>query len=144
MLRPSAPDGAPRAFCRRQNLDAGRIHCAAVRGSAAVRMRRTPCGCFARADKKLWAPRGMGHAAGNGAGGTGHACDIKSLFHVCRPFLLCSAFEYQSSLFHQFLQKFTQFIDCLFISFADILRNTGFDMSRQKFFVKPIQGRLDC
>ena len=26
---------------------------------------------------------------------------------------------------------------------VDVLRNTGFDMSRQKFFVKPIQGRLD-
>ena len=32
-------------------------------------------------DKKLWAPRGMGHAAGNGAGGTGHACDIEFLLH---------------------------------------------------------------
>ena len=62
----TAPFGASQAFCRKQNLkvncpegaregtlgcDAGRIHCAAVGGFAALRMRRTPCGCFARADK---------------------------------------------------------------------------------------------
>ena len=36
-------------FCLRQNLGGGGIHCTAVGGFAALRMWRTPCGCFRRA-----------------------------------------------------------------------------------------------
>ena len=61
-LRPPAPSGASRAFCRRQNLDARRIQ-------------------FARADKKIWGPRSMKHAVGSGAGCAGHACYMKLLLH---------------------------------------------------------------
>ena len=51
---PNRPSGrrhqcAVRAFCRRQNLGAGGIHRTAVGGFAALRMWRTPCGCFRRA-----------------------------------------------------------------------------------------------
>ena len=36
-------------FCLRQNLGGGGIHCTAVGGFPALRMWRTPCGCFRRA-----------------------------------------------------------------------------------------------
>ena len=50
---------------------AGRIHRAAVGGSAALRMRRTPCGCFARALKspKGGAAKGPRNPTGLLAGG---------------------------------------------------------------------------
>ena len=50
---PKDPDFCPAALLRRtsvfaagENLGAGRIHCTAVGGFAALRMWRAPCGCF--------------------------------------------------------------------------------------------------
>ena len=78
---PNGPSG-PRAKWRVNSRPAagncaGRIHRAAVGGSAALRMRRTPCGCFARA---LRSPKGEG---GQGPPKPTRKGRSKSIFSQC-------------------------------------------------------------
>ena len=71
----AAPSRRTNVFAGGETLGGGGIHCAAVGGFAALRMRRTPCGCLLRAFQS-WSG---GAAPGGGTQKERHAAGV-SLF----------------------------------------------------------------